>query len=84
MRALAHPALQLLAALFALVAFTWPLLVFDRPLYVFSSFYVVWLLMIGLLFLFSRAAPYAEAGAPVSQQPDSPDSPDQPDEARDA
>jgi|HubBroStandDraft_1064217.scaffolds.fasta_scaffold367034_2 hypothetical protein len=54
-RALAEPALQVLAAAGTLVAFTWPFLVFDKPIQVFVWFFVTWLLVIGLLFAFSRA-----------------------------
>lgn len=53
--ALGHPALASTAALGALFGFTWPLLVFDRPLYVVVSFFVIWALVIGLLYLVSRA-----------------------------
>lgn len=54
-RALAHPALQALGAAGALLIFTWPFLVFDRPIQVFLSFFISWPLIIGLLFAFSRA-----------------------------
>ncbi len=62
-RALAHPALHLLAAAGALLVFTWPFLVFDRPIQVFLSFFISWLVIIGLLFAFSRAMGEAENGA---------------------
>ena len=54
-RAFARPALQALAAAGTLLVFTWPFLVFDRPIQVVVSFFVSWLLVIGLLFAFSRA-----------------------------
>jgi hypothetical protein len=60
MRALGHPALQMLGGVITLIAFTWPLLVFERPLYVFVSFYAIWMLVIGVLFVFSRAEEYSE------------------------
>ena len=49
-----HPALQAVAGVGALLALTWPLLVFDRPLYVVAAFFVIWPACIGLLYLFSR------------------------------
>jgi hypothetical protein len=60
MRALGHPALQMLGGVITLIAFTWPLLVFERPLYVFVSFYAIWMVVIGMLFVFSRAEDYPE------------------------
>lgn len=54
-RALANPALQTLAAAGALLVFTWPFLVFDRPIQVFVFLFVSWLFIIGVLFAFSRA-----------------------------
>jgi len=54
-RALRHPALQGLAGVGAFVALTWPLLVFDRPVHVVISFFVIWAGVIALLFVFSRA-----------------------------
>ena len=54
-RALANPALQTLAAAGTLLLFTWPFLVFDRPIQVFVFFFVSWLFVIGVLFAFSRA-----------------------------
>jgi hypothetical protein len=53
--ALRHPALQGAAGVGAFVALTWPLLVFDRPMHVLISFFVIWCAVIGLLFVFSRA-----------------------------
>jgi hypothetical protein len=53
--ALRHPALQGIAGIAALLLLTWPLLAFDRPLYVFASFFVAWGLVILLLFAISRA-----------------------------
>jgi hypothetical protein len=53
--ALRHPALQGVAGVAAFVALTWPLLVFDRPVHVVVSFFLIWLAVIGLLFIFSRA-----------------------------
>lgn len=52
---LRHPALQGAAGVGAFVALTWPLLVFDRPVYVLISFFLIWAAAISLLFLFSRA-----------------------------
>jgi hypothetical protein len=54
-RALRHPALQIAAGVGALFALTWPLLVFERPLYVVSSFFAIWIVVIGLLVAFSTA-----------------------------
>jgi hypothetical protein len=62
-RALAHPALQVLGAAGALLVFTWPFLVFDRPIQVFLSFFITWPLIIGVLFAFSRANGDAETEA---------------------
>ena len=53
--ALRHPALQGAAGVAAFVGLTWPLLVFDRPVHVVVAFFVIWSLVIGLLFVFSRA-----------------------------
>lgn len=53
--ALRHPAIQAAAGVGALLALTWPLLVFDRPLYVVGGFFVIWLGAIGTLFAFSMA-----------------------------
>lgn len=53
--ALGHPAFAATAAVGVLLGFTWPLLVFDRPLYVVVSFFVIWALAIGLLYASSRA-----------------------------
>jgi hypothetical protein len=50
-----HPAVQAATGVGALLALTWPLLVFERPLYVVSSFFVIWIAVIGLLFAFSTA-----------------------------
>jgi hypothetical protein len=44
-----------MAAVGALFGLTWPLLVFDRPLYVVVAFFVIWALTIGLLYASSRA-----------------------------
>lgn len=68
--ALGHPALSTTAAVGALLALTWPLLVFDRPLYVVAAFFVNWALTIGLLFLSSRA-PEEDTAAGVSDPPPS-------------
>jgi hypothetical protein len=62
-RALAQPALQVLAAAGTLFAFTWPFLVFDRPVHVFVSFFFLWLAVIALLLLFSRAGEQRDAEA---------------------
>ncbi|HVZ36858.1 MAG TPA: hypothetical protein VG963_30745 [Polyangiaceae bacterium] len=62
-QALARPALQGAAGLLALIALTWPLLVFDRALYVVVSFFSIWAAVIGLLFLFSRAPTAGEHAA---------------------
>jgi len=53
--ALRHPALQGAAGVAAFVGLTWPLLVFDRPVHVVVSFFLIWSAVIGLLFIFSRA-----------------------------
>lgn len=53
--ALRHPALQGAAGVAAFVGLTWPLLVFDRPVHVVISFFLIWAAVIGLLFVFSRA-----------------------------
>ena len=53
--ALRHPALQGAAGVAAFVGLTWPLLVFDRPVHVLVSFFLIWSAVIGLLFVFSRA-----------------------------
>jgi hypothetical protein len=50
-----HPAVQAATGIGALLALTWPLLVFERPLYVVSSFFVIWIAVIGVLFAFSTA-----------------------------
>jgi hypothetical protein len=67
-----HPALQGAAGVGAFIALTWPLFVFDRPLYVVGAFFVVWLGTIALLFVFSRAPEHdiedRVSGAPVSEQ----------------
>jgi hypothetical protein len=62
--ALRHPALQGAAGVGAFIGLTWPLLVFDRPIHVLTSFFVIWGAVIGLLFAFSRApeGPEPEAG----------------------
>jgi hypothetical protein len=60
-RALAQPALQALAAAATLLAFTWPFLVYDRPIQVFASLFVSWSFIIALLFAFSRAGDCQEA-----------------------
>lgn len=69
--ALRHPALQGAAGVGAFVALTWPLLVFDRPVHVVVSFFLIWSSVIGLLFVFSRApdGPDPEAGSngPISE-----------------
>jgi hypothetical protein len=54
-RALRHPALLTAAGVGAFLALTWPLLVFDRPLYVVGSFFAIWIGVIGLLFAISAA-----------------------------
>jgi hypothetical protein len=63
-RALAEPAFQGLAAAGALLAFTWPFLVFDRPIQVFVWFFVTWLVVIALLFAFSRDSGQGDAERP--------------------
>jgi hypothetical protein len=70
--ALRHPALSTTAAVGALFALTWPLLVFDRPLYVVVAFFVNWALTIGLLYLSSHA-PEEDAAAGTSDPPPSED-----------
>jgi hypothetical protein len=67
--ALRHPALQCTAGVGALLALTWPLLVFDRPLYVVGAFFAIWGVMIALLFVFSRA-PEREVDARASDMPE--------------
>jgi hypothetical protein len=54
--ALRHPTLSAAAGVGALFAFTWPLLAFERPLYVVVAFFAIWAALIGLLFVFSRAS----------------------------
>jgi len=70
--ALGHPALSTAAAVGALLALTWPLLVFERPLYVVVAFFVNWALTIGLLYL-SAHAPEEDAAAGASDPPPSED-----------
>lgn len=55
MNALRHPALQATAGIGTLIALTWPLLVFDRPVYVAAFIFIIWAASIAALFLFSRA-----------------------------
>lgn len=52
---LRHPALQGVAGVGAFVALTWPLLVFERPVYVVASFFLIWSAVIASLFAFARA-----------------------------
>jgi hypothetical protein len=68
--AFGHPALSTTAAVGALFALTWPLLVFDRPLYVVVAFFVNWALTIGLLYLMAHA-PEEDAASGVSDPPPS-------------
>lgn len=70
--ALRHPALQGSAGIAALLLLTWPLLAFDRPLYVFASFFVFWALVIALLFAFSRA-PEADSDVTEGRTSEAPD-----------
>ena len=63
-----HPALAATAAVGALIGFTWPLLVFDRPLFVVVAFFLIWALAIGLLFVLSRA-PENDGQSGVSDAP---------------
>jgi hypothetical protein len=67
-----HPALQAAAGVGAFIALTWPLLVFDRPLYVVGAFFMIWVSAIGLLFAFSRAPEHSVedrlSGAPASEE----------------
>jgi hypothetical protein len=81
MRALGHPALQMLAGVITLIAFTWPLLVFARPLYVFVSFYAIWMAVIGMLFVFSRAEEYSDEEAAAAGDLDGVDEADGADHA---
>jgi hypothetical protein len=64
--------LQAAAGVGAFIAFTWPLFVFDRPLYVVGAFFAVWVGAIVLLFAFSRAPEHSIedrlSGAPVSEE----------------
>jgi hypothetical protein len=62
-RALDRPALQGVAGVAALIGLTWPLLVFDRPVYVLVSFFCVWAAVIVLLFVFSRAPEPGQAAS---------------------
>ena len=55
MRRASRSALQGVTGVLALIALTWPLLVFERPLYVLVSFFAIWAAVIALLFVFSRA-----------------------------
>lgn len=68
--ALRHPALQGVAGVGAFVGLTWPLLVFERPVHVVISFFLIWGAVIGLLFVFSRAPdgpdPDASSDSPSS------------------
>ena len=66
MRRASRSALQGVTGVLALIALTWPLLVFDRPLYVLVAFFAIWAAVIGLLFVFSRAPESEEetSGAP--------------------
>jgi hypothetical protein len=72
--ALGHPALHAATGVGSLFALTWPLLVFDRPLYVFLAFFAIWSAMIALLFVFSRAQgsdhEVESMGAMDSEDPD--------------
>ena len=70
--ALRHPALQGSAGIAALLLLTWPLLAFDRPLYVFTSFFVFWGLVIALLFAISRA-PEADSDLTEGRSSEAPD-----------
>jgi len=70
--ALRHPALQGSAGIAALLLLTWPLLAFDRPLYVFVSFFVFWGLVIAMLFAFSRA-PEADSDMTDGRSSEAPD-----------
>ena len=66
-RRLAQPALQVLGAGAALLGTAWPLIVVERPTYVFVSMFATWAAFIGLLFVFSRAedkADHAPEAAP--------------------
>jgi hypothetical protein len=59
-QALRHPALQAAAGVGAFLALTWPLLVFNRPIHVVIGFFAIWMAVIGLLAVFSRAQEKAE------------------------
>jgi hypothetical protein len=60
-----HPGIQAGAGIGALLALTWPLFVFDRPVYVVGAFFVIWSVIIGLLFAISTAQKdTAEDGSP--------------------
>jgi hypothetical protein len=54
-RALRHPALHAAAGVGAFLALTWPLLVFNRPIHVVIGFFAIWIAVIGLLGVLSRA-----------------------------
>ena len=66
MRRTSRSALQGLTGVLAMIALTWPLLVFDRPLYLLISFFAIWASVIALLFVFSREQESDEevSGAP--------------------
>jgi len=68
--AFGHPALAAIASFGALFGLTWPLLVFDRPLYVVVAFFVIWAFTIALLYAASRA-PESDSQTGVSDAPPS-------------
>jgi hypothetical protein len=70
---LANPALQILAAAGALVAFTWPLIVFGRAIQVVVAMFAIWLCAIAFLFVLSRAEPAVDAEPQADPDDDGPD-----------
>jgi hypothetical protein len=69
-QALRHPALQAAAGVGAFLALTWPLLVFNRPIHVVIGFFAIWIAVIGLLAMFSRAheTPEGDAGNDLAEE----------------
>ena len=68
--ALGHPALCATAGVGALLGLTWPLLVFDRPLYVVVGLFAAWSLVILVIFILS-GAPEPDATHVFSDAPPS-------------
>jgi len=72
-RALREPALQALAGIAALIGFTWPLLVFERPVNVWLSFFAFWIVSIAALGAIAWAHGDAAADAEGAAPEESPD-----------